>query len=44
MCKFINGLCNRNGISCEFIGEEDYCHMYFKLTDNTVDIRNHNTI
>ena len=44
MCKFINGLCNRNGISCEFIGEEDCCRMYFKLTDNTVDIRNDNTI
>lgn len=40
MCKFINGLCNKNGISCEFIGEEDYYHMNFKLTD----IRNDNTI
>lgn len=40
MCKFINGLCNRNGISCEFVGDEDYCHMYFKLTDK----RNDNTI
>lgn len=40
MCKFINGLCNKNGISCEFIGEEDCCHMCFKLTD----IGNDNTI
>lgn len=40
MCKFINGLCNRNGISCEFVGDEDCCRMYFKLTDK----RNDNTI